>query len=159
MLSAQISTCGPGLLWILSGQDELAVCTTVMSEASNSHHYAFSVGFLRVNLVCCGFCPVRMNWLFCTEVTSEARNSHICFQRRIPTCGPGLLWILSGQDEMIVCTTVTSEAGDSHHYAFSVGFLRVNLVCCRFICKHKCFLASMFYQNIGPSSVHVFHMY
>jgi hypothetical protein len=27
------------------------------------------------------------------------------------------------------------------------------------ICKHKCFLASMFYQNIGPSSVHVFHMY
>jgi hypothetical protein len=27
------------------------------------------------------------------------------------------------------------------------------------ICKHKCVLASMFYQNIGPSSVHVFHMY
>jgi hypothetical protein len=27
------------------------------------------------------------------------------------------------------------------------------------ICKHKCFLAKMFYQNIGPSSVHVFHMY
>jgi hypothetical protein len=27
------------------------------------------------------------------------------------------------------------------------------------VCKHKCFLASMFYQNIGPSSVHVFHMY
>jgi hypothetical protein len=28
-----------------------------------------------------------------------------------------------------------------------------------FVCKHKCFLASMFYQNIGPSGVHVFHMY
>jgi hypothetical protein len=27
------------------------------------------------------------------------------------------------------------------------------------VCKHKCFLAKMFYQNIGPSSVHVFHMY
>jgi hypothetical protein len=27
------------------------------------------------------------------------------------------------------------------------------------VCKHKCFLAKMFYQNIGPSSVHIFHMY
>ena len=27
------------------------------------------------------------------------------------------------------------------------------------VCKHKCFLAKMFYQNIGPSSVHVFHIY
>jgi hypothetical protein len=26
------------------------------------------------------------------------------------------------------------------------------------ICKHKSFLASMFYQNNGPSSVHVFHI-
>jgi len=30
---------------------------------------------------------------------------------------------------------------------------------CTTVCKHKCFLAKMFYQNIGPSSVHVFHMY
>jgi hypothetical protein len=28
-----------------------------------------------------------------------------------------------------------------------------------YVCKHKCFLAKMFYQNISPSSVHVFHMY
>jgi hypothetical protein len=27
-----------------------------------------------------------------------------------------------------------------------------------FVCKHKCFLASMFYQNIGPFCVHVFHI-
>jgi hypothetical protein len=26
------------------------------------------------------------------------------------------------------------------------------------ICKHKSFLARMFYQNIGPSGVHIFHI-
>jgi hypothetical protein len=36
-------------------------------------------------------------------------------------------------------------------------FVAMNLFQC--VCKHKCFLAKMFYQNIGPSSVHVFHMY
>jgi hypothetical protein len=32
-------------------------------------------------------------------------------------------------------------------------------VCSSHVCKHKYFLAKMFYQNIGPSSMHVFHMY
>ena len=31
--------CKPGLLQILSGQDEMTVCIAVMSEASDSNHY------------------------------------------------------------------------------------------------------------------------
>ena len=57
----RISTCEPGLLEILSGQDELTVCTPVMSEASDTHTYAFSEGFLRINLFGWKFCRVRMN--------------------------------------------------------------------------------------------------
>jgi hypothetical protein len=43
------------------------------------------------------------------------------------------------------------------HEAFTSDIMVINE--CLNVCKHKCFLAKMFYQNIGPSSVHVFHMY
>jgi hypothetical protein len=63
--------------------------------------YAFSVDFYMWTWFVVD--SVGSGWNDCTP---------LCFQRRISTCEPGVLRILSGQDELAVCTT---------YYLFGVG--------------------------------------
>jgi hypothetical protein len=76
-----------------------------------------------------------------SEICRVSRKSNVKFDNDATSCYDHILPAFA---------TIASRKFGIHK---NVAFIMATTVC-----KHKCFLASMFYQNIGPSSAHVFHM-
>jgi hypothetical protein len=94
----------------------------------------------------CSGC-VQSRYFFAEWLLPGASSTCCCYKREKKHVTI-TLWGQSNQEKRF-----TMHVADGNNHIFTVKGAS------HFVCKHKSFLASMLYQNIGPSGVHIFHIY